>query len=155
MTTDPRQTQIHQALAKLAQTGTRHHATGDLAAKVALTAPDRRLQRNAQNVNRTCRAVGEGVNASLWLFGVVTKGVANRRAPADAALPAFARMLADAAVLVDDLEFEAKDRHRATGRRRRSGHPETDVIGWFHHLYWRWRAERSLRRLIDALERRR
>jgi len=108
MTTEELKARIQKGAKKLAESGKRHHAMGDLAAKVAMAAPDRRAQRNAQNVNRTTRAVGEGISASLWLLSVVDKEKARRGVPMELVLPALDRVLADALVLADDLEFEAR-----------------------------------------------
>jgi hypothetical protein len=108
MTDHVLQAQIQSRLEALAKRATSYHATGDVAAKVALVAPDRRSQRHAQNVNRHARAVGEGVGASLWLFGVISKSARVRGLHSDQALPMLDRILADAMVLADDLEFEAR-----------------------------------------------
>lgn len=107
MTNKTLQARIERSAETLAQSAGAHHALGDLAAKVALVAPDRRSQRHALNVNRTTRAVGEGINASLWLFGIVGRGMAKHGAPAERSLPVLDRMLTDALALADDLEFEA------------------------------------------------
>lgn len=92
---------------KLTATSTKHHVTGDVAAKVARTAPDRRSERHALNINRTARAVGEGVSASLWLFKVMGQSFQRRGVAAEHGLPALDRMLSVALELTDDLEFEA------------------------------------------------
>lgn len=51
--------------------------------------------------------VATGIEASRWLYGVVTDGFERRRVPPERGMAPLARMICEAIDLADDLNFEA------------------------------------------------
>lgn len=99
--------EINEKLRAIMALGVESHAAGDTAAATARAAKDRRTERKWQSTNKACRATGTACEASLMLAQLVAARVQKSAMPDDVKDQRFLSFVESAAMLVDDLNFEA------------------------------------------------